>query len=149
VWRLALVSMLSLPVLACSQAAPIEVNDVWARDTVGGTTNAAVFMTIASPDADRLIGASTTAAKQTDLMTMKSGDGTMAMAYLEVIEIPAGKRVSLDPSGLHVWLEGLNQPLEAGKSFPLVLEFEKAGRREVTVSVIEPAAAPPMAGMDM
>jgi copper(I)-binding protein len=40
-------------------------------------------------------------------------------------------------------LSDLNQPLKAGQSFPLSLEFEKAGRREVTVSVIAPAAAPP------
>ena len=41
------------------------------------------------------------------------------------------------------------QPLKAGESFPLTLEFEKAGKREVTVSVIAPAAPAPMAGMEM
>ena len=32
-------------------------------------------------------------------------------------------------------LMGLNQPLQAGQSFPLTLAFEKAGQREVTVAV--------------
>jgi len=51
--------------------------------------------------------------------------------------------VSLNPMGLHVWLVDLTQPLKAGQSFPLTLKFEKAGERQVTVSVIEPAATPP------
>jgi copper(I)-binding protein len=151
--RLALALFLSFSVTACSQpgteVAPVEVNDVWTRDSVGGTANAAVFMTIASPSADRLVGASTSVADKTDLMTMKMDGGTMAMIYLEAIDLPANTPVSLTSGGLHVWLEGLKQPLKAGQSFPLTLEFEKAGKQEVAVSVIEPAAPPPMPGMDM
>jgi periplasmic copper chaperone A len=134
---------------ACERPAPLEIADGWTRDSVGGTDNAAVFMTITSPEADRLVGASTPAAEKTDLMTMESDGGTMAMKYLEAIDIPAGEPVSLDPSGLHVWLADLDAPLKAGDTFPLTLEFETAGKREVTVSVIAPAAAAPMAGMDM
>lgn len=138
---------LLLPVTACQQAAPVEVKAVWARDTVGGTASAAVYMTITSPTADRLVGASTAVAAKTDLMTMTSAGGAMGMDYVQAIDLPAGKPVSLNSTGLHVWLAALKQPLKAGQSFPLTLKFEKAGEREVTVSVIEPAAAPPMPGM--
>jgi copper(I)-binding protein len=55
------------------------------------------------------------------------------MQYLEGIDIPADTPVSLDPSGLHVWLAHLHQPLRAGQSFPLILEFEKAGQRRIVV----------------
>ena len=138
----------------CERPAPLEVADAWTRDSVGGTDSAAVFMTITSPDADRLVAASTPAAAKTDLMTMQveggEGEGgSMAMKYLEAIDIPSGEPVSLDPSGLHVWLTDLDAPLKAGETFPLTLEFENAGRREVTVSVIAPAAPAPMAGMEM
>jgi copper(I)-binding protein len=81
-------------------------------------------------------------------MTMQGGTEAMAMAYVEAIEIAANQPVSLGPTGLHVWLAGLEHPLAPGESFPLSLEFEHAGRQEVTVSVIE-AAAPPMSGMKM
>lgn len=145
--RLALVLALSLPLMACQQAAPAEVKNVWARDTVGGTANAAVFMTITSPVADRLIGASTPAAKKTDLMTMTMEGGAMGMKYLDGIDLPANKAISLNSGGLHVWLAGLNQPLKAGQTIPLTLKFEKAGERQVTVSIIAPAAAPPEAGL--
>ena len=142
-------ALLLLPVMACVQSAPLEVKDVWARDTVGSAANAAVFMTISSPTPDRLIAASTRVAKKTDLMTMEGGSSAMEMKYVEGIDIPANKPVSLNPGGLHIWLADLNQPLKAGQTFPLVLKFEKAGERQVIVSIIEPAAAPPMSGMGM
>ena len=48
-------------------------------------------------------------------------------------------------------LIGLKQPLRAGESFPLTLEFEKAGKREVTVTVEKAGAMGPgsRGGMDM
>ena len=147
--RLALALLLLLPITACGQPVPPEVKDVWTRDSVGGRANAAVFMTIRSQTPDRLIAASAPVAQRTDLMTMTSGSGAMGMRYVDGIDIPAGTPVSLNPTGLHVWLADLNQPLRAGQSFPLTLEFENAGRRQVTVSVIGPAAAPPVSGMTM
>jgi len=122
---------------------------VWARGTAGSSVNAAVFMTITSQNPDRLIAASTPVATKTDLMTIEGGSSATEMAYLKTIDIPANKPVSLNPGGLHVWLAGLKRPLKAGEAFPLTLTFEKAGRREVTVSVQKPGAAPPMPGMRM
>lgn len=147
--RLAVALFLSLPIASCTQPAPLEVKDIWARETVANAANGAVYMTITSPVPDRLIAASATVAKRTDLMTMESGAGAMGMKYLEAIDIPAGRPASLNPGGLHIWLAGLKQPLRAGQTFPLTLKFEKAGEREVVVSVIKPAAAPPMSGMRM
>lgn len=146
--RSAFALFLLLPIAACQQAAPLEVKDAWTRDTVGRTANAAVFMTITSPTADRLISASAPVAKKTDLMTMTMTGGAMGMDYVKGIDIPAGKPVSLDPSGLHVWLADLNQPLKAGRTIQVVLNFEKAGERRIVVSILDPAAAPPKsAGM--
>ena len=141
--RSAFALLLSLPLAACQPAAQIEVKDAWARDSVGGTSSAAIYMTITSPTPDRLVGASTPAAKKTDLMTMEMTGGAMGMSYVKAIDLPAGTPVGLNPSGLHVWLAELNQPLKAGQSIPLTLKFEKAGERQVTVTIIDPAAAPP------
>lgn len=134
-------------IAACTEPVPLEVKNVWARDTVGGTANAAIYMVISSPTADRLISASTPVASKIDLMTMVNGSGAMGMEYLQAIDIPADTPVSLNPSGLHVWLAGLKAPLRAGQTFPLTLTFENAGRRQVVVSIIKPAAAPPMSEM--
>ena len=137
------IALCAAAVTSCARPATIDVKNVWARDTVGGTANAAVFMTITAPSADRLVAASTPAAKKTDLMTMAGGSGAMEMTYVKDVDLRAGTPVSLNPMGLHVWLADLTQPLKAGQSFPLTLKFEKAGERQVTVSVIEPAATPP------
>ena len=132
-----------LALASCSQPSSIEVKDPWTRDTVGSVANAAVFMTINSPSADRLISASTPVARKTDLMTMGHGGNVMEMTYVQGIDIPANTPISLDPTGLHVWLAQLNQPLKAGETFPLDLKFEKAGQKRVTVTIIGPADAPP------
>jgi copper(I)-binding protein len=132
-----------LALASCSEPSSLEVKNPWTRDTVGSVANAAVFMTISSPSADRLISASTSVATKADLMTMGRGGNVMEMKYVQGIDIPANTPVSLDPNGLHIWLAQLNQPLKAGETFPLDLKFEKAGQRRVTITVIKPADAPP------
>ena len=129
--------------MSCTAESGLEVQDVWARDTLGRTANAAVFMTIESGVADRLIAASTPVAKKADLMTFAGGTGAMRMSYVDAIEISADEAVSLDPTGLHVWLADLNEPLQQGQAFPLSLRFKDAGERRVMVRVIGPSAAPP------
>jgi copper(I)-binding protein len=138
---------LLVPLAAAAQSAPLQVKDVWTRATIGTPTNAAIYMTISSPKPDRLLSASAPVASKTDLMTMAGGSSAMEMKYLKAIDIPAGKPVSLNAGGLHVWLAGLKRPLKAGESFPLTLSFEKAGKRVVTVSVVKPGAAAPMPAM--
>jgi copper(I)-binding protein len=124
------------------QAAGVEIEQAWTRDTVGRTANAAVFMTVTASSADRLVGAATDVADESDLMTMTMDGGTMAMSYVDAIDLAAGEAVSLDPSGLHVWLEGLKAPLKAGQTFTLELKFEKAGARDIEVKVVEPGGQP-------
>ena len=77
--RFAFLPLLTLPLLACQQAAPLQIKDAWTRDTVGRSASAAVYMTITSPTADRLISASTPVAKKTDLMTMVGDSNAMEM----------------------------------------------------------------------
>jgi len=59
----------------------------------------------------------------------------MKMRPISGVDIPAGHPVSLKPGGEHIMLMGLSQPLREGQSFPLTLDFEKAGPRTVTVTV--------------
>lgn len=141
--------MVAALLAGCQDAKPsaVQVDQAWTRDTVGRTANAAVFMTITASSPDRLTGASTPVAEETDLMTMTFDEGAMAMSYIDDIALPAGKPVSLDPGGLHVWLEGLKEPLKAGQSFPLVLRFDNAGEQRIEVSVVAPTAAGPAGEM--
>jgi copper(I)-binding protein len=128
----------------------LEVKDAWARATAGKATVGAVYLSIVSPTPDRLVSASAPVANKVDLMTMeKDGSGMMGMRYLKTIDVPANTPVALSPDGLHIWLAGLKQPLKAGESFPLTLNFEKAGQRQVTISILPLAARSPHDQMQM
>ena len=147
--RLGFTLALLLLIGATAKTTPPQVKDAWARASIGAAANAAVFMTITSPTPDQLVAVSTPVATKTDLMTMAGGSNAMAMKHLKAIDLPANKPVSLNASGLHVWLAGLKRPLKAGETVPLTLVFEKAGKLQVTVSIVKPGAAGPMAGMSM
>ncbi len=147
--RLAFTLALLLLIGATAQTTPPQVKDVWARATIGAAANAAIYMTITSPTPDRLVAVSTPVATKTDLMTMAGGSSATEMKYLKAIDIPANTPVSLNATGLHVWLAGLKRPLKAGETIPLTLVFEKAGKRDVAVTIVKPGAMPPMAGMKM
>ena len=51
------------------------------------------------------------------------------------MELAAGAAVELKPGAEHLMLIGLRQPLKAGDSIEMTLQFEKAGRQTVQVKV--------------
>ena len=120
---------------ALAQPTQLEVNNAWAGATPGKSENGAAYVTIQSPTADRLVSASTPVAKKAELHTMSMQGMVMKMRPISGVDIPPGQPVSLKPGGEHIMLMGLNQPLREGQSFPLTLDFEKAGPRTVTVTV--------------
>jgi periplasmic copper chaperone A len=130
---------------AMAQTNQLEVNNAWARATPGKAENGAAYVTIASPTSDRLVSVSTPVAKKAELHTMEMKGMVMEMRPVAGVDIPADQPVSLKPGGEHIMLLGLNQPLREGQTFPLTLDFEKAGQRSVTVTVEKPGAAGPTA----
>jgi periplasmic copper chaperone A len=129
---------------ALAQSSQLEVSNAWARATPGKAENGAAYVTIVSPTPDRLLSASSPAAKKAELHTMEMAGMVMKMRPIAGLDIPAGQPVALKPSGEHIMLIGLQQPLHEGQSFTLTLNFEKAGARTVSVAV-EKAGA--MSGM--
>jgi copper(I)-binding protein len=132
---------------AAAQQGAVEVTDAWAPATPGKAENGAAYLTIASPAPDRLTGLTTPVATAAELHMMTM-EGTMAgsvmrMRPLAGLDLPAGQKVTLKPGGAHIMLVGLKGPLRPGQSFPLTLYFEKAGPREVTVTVAKAGATGP------
>jgi copper(I)-binding protein len=140
---LAFAACLLIAGAALAQTGQVELKDAWARATPGKAENGAAYLTIVSPAADRLVSVATPVAKKAELHTMTTEGGVMKMRPLAGVDVPAGQLVTLKPGGAHIMLMGLNQPLQAGQSFPLTLSFEKAGQREVTVKVEKPGAMGP------
>ena len=138
---------------AIAQTGDPQIANAWARATPGGAQTAAAYVTITSAAGDRLTAASTPAAQKAELHTMTMDGNVMKMRQVDGIDLPAGQAVTLKPGGYHIMLTGLSQPLTAGQTFPLTLTFEKAGAREVTVTVQKVGSMGPgggdMPGMNM
>jgi len=140
---LAFAAGLAVASAALAQPTQLEVDNAWAGATPGKAENGAAYVTITSPTADRLVSASTPVAKKAELHTMSMQGMVMKMRPISGVDIPAGQVVSLKPGGEHIMLMGLNEPLREGQSFPLSLDFEKAGPRTVMVTVEKAGAKGP------
>lgn len=115
----------------------VHVRNAWARATVPGAVSGGVFLTLdnAGPD-DRLVAAHTDAAGTVELHRMRMDGDVMRMEKLDDgIPVPRKSQVMLKPGGLHIMLHDLKAPLAQGASFPLQLDFEKAGRISVSVKI--------------
>jgi periplasmic copper chaperone A len=124
-------------------AAQVRVEGAWARPTVPGQQGGGGYhVSLTSPVADRLIGGSTTVAQRLELHTMSMKGDVMEMRQIEVIELPAGRKVELKPGGLHLMFIGITQPLKLGTKVPVTLRFEKSGEVKVEFEVTQrPSAA--------
>jgi hypothetical protein len=129
--------------LALAQGGNVEITNVWARATPGGAQTAAAYATIQAPAGDKLTGASTPAAQKAEIHTVSMDNGVMKMRPVDGVDLPPGQKVTLKPGGYHIMLTGLAKPLIEGQSFPLILDFAKAGERQVTVSVQKVGAMGP------
>ena len=147
--RMALASALLLPITSFSQgAAPVAVQDAWARVSVTGQQATGAFMRIQASEPLRLVGASTPVAGEVEIHEMKLEGDVMRMRPLRELALPAGKAVELRPGGLHMMLQDLKAPLVAGTSVPLTLVFRDArgAERKLEVQVPVSLRAPGPAG---
>ncbi|MDA0231744.1 MAG: copper chaperone PCu(A)C [Proteobacteria bacterium] len=118
-------------------AGGIQVEDAWARASLGTERPSVAYMTIRNGghESDHLIGAKTPVAKRASVHESLLRDGVMKMRPAENIEIAPGSAVELEPGGLHLMLSFLQKKLVEGDAFPLTLTFEHAGDVRVHVVV--------------
>lgn len=140
---------------ACSAADPgppqISIEQPWARATPEGAATAAVYAVIHNAGgADRLLSVETPASASTEVHRTEHENGMAQMRAVESLDIPARGQVVLQPSGLHLMLNGLHAQLVDGQRIPLGFVFEEAGRIDVEAQVvpIDALEAPGDAGAD-
>ena len=124
----------------------IAIGHPYATPSIPGTSNGAAYLASIENKgavADRLVRASTPAASRVELHTMAvDAQGVMRMREVDGIALAPKATVQMKPgSGLHLMLIGLKEPLKEDASFPLTLEFERAGKVEVKVIVGQPKPA--------
>lgn len=137
--KAAAASFISLVILlitsACGNSDGIAVLDAWARPGFRGD-NSAIYLTINNQanQGDGLIGADSDVAGGTEIHLSKMDTaGTITMKRQELVVIPAKDSVELAPGGLHIMLVNLGKDLSVGDTFPVTLEFQRAG--DITIEV--------------
>lgn len=121
----------------------LSVKKAFSYATSSATQNGVIFATIQNntEEPDTLIGVSTTGiAEATELHTIEMNGAISMMREIEKLEIPAGTKNSLNPSGDHIMLVRITNPLAEGTTYPLTLTFEKAGTITVDVKVVKPGS---------
>lgn len=124
---------------ACGAAGSgeFQVTEAWARPGLAGG-NSAIFFKIENPGtADLLLSASSDVAGAVELHKTVMQDGAMQMVHQLNVPVLTGETV-FKPGDLHVMLIGLENDLNPGDTFTLVLNFETAGEKTLDVVVREP-----------
>ncbi|MEO8923709.1 MAG: copper chaperone PCu(A)C [Caldimonas sp.] len=156
-WRTLLVAVFAALAYGAVAAHDFSVGDIrithpFATPSLpGATTGAAYFVELENQGtkADKLLRASTPVAARVELHNMTvDAQGVMRMREIDGLELPSKATVKMRPGmGDHLMLVGLKKPLKEGETFPMSLQFERAGKVEVKVYVQTPPAAGAMADM--
>lgn len=116
----------------------IVIRQPWSRATPPGSKVAAGYLEITNRGTapDRLVSLSTSISGKAELHEMAMNDGVMTMRMLPSgIPLAPGQSVTLKPGGLHIMFVNLAAPLKQGGKFNASLEFEKAGKVEVSFDI--------------
>lgn len=162
-----MLALAPLPALACEgemdmemvpvgntelvQMGPFKLSAPYTFSTTDGIKNGAVFFGLQNenPTSDRILSArAPDIADRVELHSNSAQADKMTMRPVQGFDIPASGHLVLQPSGNHLMLMGLNHPLKAGDSFPLILVFEKAGEHIIQVPVMAVSTSPKMRSDD-
>ena len=126
-----------------SSVGDIDIGHPYATPSLAGArTGAAYIATLENTGArpDRLLRASTPVAARVEMHEMKlDAGGVMRMRETDAIVVAPKQPIRMRPGlGLHLMLVDLKQPLKEGDTFPMAMEFERAGKVEVKVVVQVP-----------
>ena len=122
------------PVASVAGPPRLQVHDAWIREPMGGMT--AGYLVIENPtrDADVLEGVTIPAGGTVTLhKTTTDASGMSGMSPVDGIHVPGDSRVTLEPGGFHLMIDGLSA--KAGDKVELRLQFGRAGTITVEAEV--------------
>ncbi|HWM82837.1 MAG TPA: copper chaperone PCu(A)C [Pseudolabrys sp.] len=147
---LSLAALVATPLLAQeAKIGDLRIEKPWSRATPGGAKIGGGYLTIVNDgaSADRLIAVTSSAAAKVEIHEMSMQNGVMHMQPVKGgITVEPRKTVALAPGGYHLMLMNLKAPLKQGDKVPVTLEFEKAGKVNVTLDVQGIGAQTPAGG---
>ena len=122
--------------VALQAFAQVTVSEPWARSTVKEQKATGMFMTLASKEDAKLVGAASPAAKVVEVHEMTMDNNVMKMREVKAVALPAGKAIQFKPGGYHVMLIDLVKPLEPGQKVPVTLTIEGRDGKRTTVEAM-------------
>ena len=138
-YRIALISTcFSLSTFITSAfAQSIAIKDGFVRESIPGTTVSSAYMSISntSDKAVTLIGASSKVSPRVEIHEHTMADGLMQMRQKESIVVNSKETVILQPSGLHLMIFDVTQPLVHGEKVELTLQFSSHPDVVITLPV--------------
>ena len=137
---LAVAGLLSASMIAHAEGMHgLMLTDGWSRETTANARVGGGYLTIMNhgEQADRLLSVRADHAGMSEVHTMIMQDDIMVMRPVDdPLVIEAGAMLQLQPGGLHLMFMQLEQPHVAGETLDVVLVFEHAGERTVTLEVL-------------
>ncbi len=133
------------------KAGDLVITQAWSRATPGGAKIGGAYLTIENKGSapDRLIGGSADIAGKVEVHEMAIENGVMKMRALDKgLTIEPGKTVKLAPGGYHLMMFDLKSPLKQGDKVPVTLEFEKAGKAQISLDIESVGAQAPGGSAD-
>ena len=130
----------------------IEIGGPWARATPKGAKMGAAYMKITNTGTtpDRLVSGSSDIAAEFEMHETSMQGGVAKMRPVQGgLEIKPGETVEFKPGSYHVMFVDLKKPLTKGDQVKATLQFEKAGKVDVTFDVQGAGAQMPMSGHKM
>lgn len=116
---------------------PITIIDPWAPAMPGGLGTGAGYMVIINnqPSDDRLLSASSPWAERVSLHVSTMDGNISRMSDLDALPVPAHGKSEFAQGHQHLMFTGLYAPFVAGDVVPVTLQFERAGKVQVTLRV--------------
>jgi periplasmic copper chaperone A len=122
-------------------ASDVKIEGAWVRVAVEGQKGTGGFMKLTAPSNMKLIAVASPVAGVGEVHEMKMQGDVMRMAELKGgLDLPAGQAVELKPSGFHIMLMDLKQPLKADSQIPVTLTFANAKGEQSKVEIKVPVA---------
>ena len=135
-WLILLNISLSNEVFA-NEVNEISVEDGYVSESIPGTSISSAYMTIKnlSSTDTRLVSASSEVSERIEIHQHTMVDGLMRMRQRDYVDILANNSTVFQPSGFHLMIFNLKQPLKAKEEIIITLHFDNQSSLEVNYTV--------------
>lgn len=120
-----------------SESTKLVVENGYARESIPGTSISSAYMTIKNLSAKniRLIAAASAVSERIEIHQHTMSDGLMRMRQRDYVEISAQNNIVFQPSGFHLMIFDLKQPLKAKENIIITLSFDDQSSIDVNYTV--------------